>query len=147
MKRPKINEKEARVGPFFFKKKELAFNDSKFLVLSTGLETSAEDEKNLLYVAMTRAKKYLAINSSILNLLCSVHHNFEKVRISDHDDNADTATASASVCVECKDSRRDDRNLFVLERPSKFFETFFATIRSRGYVKILISVPYYCTQK
>ena len=77
-----------------------------------GIESAPEDEKNLLYVAMTRAKKYLAINGSVLHLLCSVHQNFEKVRFS-------REVGRESTCVKCLGSRAADQNLFCLERPRK----------------------------
>jgi len=101
----------------------------------SGPETVAEDEKNLLYVAMTRAKKYLSVNTSVLNLLCSVHHNFEKVKISENQifekvkisenqscekamfsESRDTSTN----CIDCHQTRVDDGNIFFLERPSEF---------------------------
>ena len=97
----------------------------------SGLESAAEDEKNLLYVAMTRAKKYLALNTSVLNLLCSVHHNFEKLKISENFDfekvknDFERRNVSSSNCVDCQESRKDEENIFVLERPSEFLNQIF----------------------
>ena len=39
----------------------------------------SEDEKNILYVAMTRAKEYLAINYSIFDVLCTAGETFEVI--------------------------------------------------------------------
>jgi hypothetical protein len=120
--------------------------------LVSGLETIAEDEKNLLYVAMTRAKKYLSVNTSVLNLLCSVHHNFEKLKISENQifeklkisenesfeklktsENESCEKAkflesrnTSTNCVDCQQTRVDDGNIFFLERPSEFL-TFYDT--------------------
>ena len=87
-----------------------------FPVLTSNRIKAEEDEKNLLYVAMTRAKKYLAINSSVLNLMCTIHHNFESVKVSNKSEELGT------VCVDCHDTRDDDKNLFHFERKSKFME-------------------------
>jgi hypothetical protein len=84
-------------------------------VLATGLQSFEEDEKNLLYVAMTRAKKYLAVNGSLLNLLFTAHHNFERIRFSGNVADDDRSAA----CAACGGSRVDDHNLFVIERPSE----------------------------
>ncbi len=90
----------------------------------SGPETVAEDEKNLLYVAMTRAKKYLSVNTSVLNLLCSVHHNFEKLKTSENEScekaNFLESRNTSTNCIDCQQTRVDDGNIFFLERLSEF---------------------------
>ena len=45
----------------------------------SGLEEFGNDEKNILYVAMTRAKKNLVFNFALLNLLLGNGDTFERV--------------------------------------------------------------------
>ena len=47
--------------------------------LKNGMEEFGSDEKNILYVAMTRAKKNLVFNFALLNLLLGNGDTFERV--------------------------------------------------------------------
>ena len=71
----------------------------------------AEDEENILYVAMTRAKKYLAINFSVFDLLVSSGETFDKVV---HMRQKKFEKANLP-CLECQDNIVFEENVLGLE--------------------------------
>ena len=70
-----------------------------------------EDEDNILYVAMTRAKEYLAINFSVFDLLVSSGETFDKIvhmklkKLENH----------SIPCMECHDDIVFEENVLGLE--------------------------------
>ena len=70
-----------------------------------------EDEDNILYVAMTRAKEYLAINFSVFDLLVSSGETFDKIvhmklkKMENH----------SITCMECHDDIVFEENVLGLE--------------------------------
>ena len=88
-----------------------------FTEISGGLMSSAEqtsdleDEKNILYVAMTRAKEYLALNFSVFDILVTAGEYFEKV-VSMKQKKLGQAQLE---CVLCHDNLELEENVLGLE--------------------------------
>jgi F-box protein 18 (helicase) len=77
-----------------------------------------DDEKNILYVAMTRAKQYLALNFTIYNLLVTAKEPFEKV-IYLTDERAKVVNAGdqdVMKCLECLGDIVQEVNALGLEK-------------------------------
>ncbi len=89
---------------------------SKYLEIPGGIySTSADnrsslvindDEKNLLYVAMTRAKTNLVLNFSLFHLLMTSGHNFEKITSM----RLEKRNEHSIACINCKDNVIFDDN-------------------------------------
>ena len=102
-------------------KSVLLLND--FLEIPGSLTNSAmeieADEKNLLYVAMTRAKRYLVISTNILNLLVSSGNFLESVILPSKSSSSEDAESRNTTCVRvgCENLFNDlHRTHFKLKR-------------------------------
>jgi superfamily I DNA/RNA helicase len=89
-----------------------------------------DDEKNILYVAMTRAKQYLVLNFTIYNLLVSAYEPFENVMYFKDErtnvTNAEDTAKDVMKCLECKGDIILEDNALGLK---KLREYIFSQIR------------------